>query len=86
MQDLDGKNMFYEADSKDNWSNTCKKFIAGILQYARETSIIMASTFNSYKAYVLDKEAPIIRGWGFRNRSSMVRVPIATTLKAHGLS
>jgi glutamine synthetase len=35
----------------------------------------MASTFNSYKAYVLDREAPIIRGWGLRNRSSMVRVP-----------
>jgi len=75
MQDIDGKNMFYDEDSEDNISSICKKFIAGILKYARETSIIMASTFNSYKAYVLDKEAPIIRGWGFRNRSSMVRVP-----------
>ncbi len=75
MQDLDGKNLFYDSDSEDNISNNCKKFIAGILQYARETSIIMASTFNSYKAYILDREAPIIRGWGFRNRSSMVRVP-----------
>jgi glutamine synthetase len=77
MQDLDGNNMFYDANSEDNISSTCKNFIAGILKYARETSIIMASTFNSYKAYVLDKEAPIIRGWGFRNRSSMVRVPYA---------
>ena len=75
MQDIDGNNMFYDADSEDNISSTCKNFIAGILKYARETSIIMASTFNSYKAYVLDREAPIIRGWGFRNRSSMVRVP-----------
>ncbi len=75
MQDLDGKNLFYDSDSEDNISNNCKKFIAGILQYARETSIIMASTFNSYKAYILDKEAPVVRGWGFRNRSSMVRVP-----------
>jgi len=75
MQDLNGKNRFCDADSKDNISSICKKFIAGILHYARETSIIMASTFNSYKAYVLDREAPIIRGWGLRNRSSMVRVP-----------
>jgi glutamine synthetase len=75
MQDLDGKNLFYDSDSEDNLSNNCKKFIAGILQYARETSIIMASTFNSYKAYILDREAPVVRGWGFRNRSSMVRVP-----------
>jgi len=75
IQDLNGKNLFYDADSEDNISKTGKKFIAGILKYARETSIIMASTFNSYKAYVLDKEAPVVRGWGFKNRSSMVRLP-----------
>ncbi|HUV78237.1 MAG TPA: glutamine synthetase family protein [Desulfobacterales bacterium] len=75
MQDIDGKNRFYDADSEDNISSICKKFIAGILHYARESSIIMASTFNSYKAYILDREAPIIRSWGLRNRSSMVRVP-----------
>ena len=39
----------------------------------------MASTFNSYKAYIADREAPIVRGWGFRNRSSMVRVPYSTS-------
>ena len=77
MQDLNGKNLFYDSDSKDNISSICKKFIAGIMKYARETSIIMASTFNSYKAYILDREAPVIRSWGLRNRSSMVRVPYA---------
>ncbi|OEU68122.1 MAG: glutamine synthetase [Desulfobacterales bacterium PC51MH44] len=75
IQDLDGKNLFYDADGEYNISETGKKFIAGILKYARETSIIMASTFNSYKAYVFDKEAPVVRGWGFKNRSSMVRLP-----------
>ncbi len=75
MQDQTGKNLFYDAAGEYTVSETCKKFIAGILKYARETSIIMASTFNSYKAYVLDREAPIVRGWGFKNRSSMVRLP-----------
>ncbi|MFC1813213.1 glutamine synthetase family protein [Thermodesulfobacteriota bacterium] len=75
IQDLRGKNLFYDADEEYNISEIGKKFIAGILKYARETSIIMASTFNSYKAYVLDKEAPVVRGWGFKNRSSMVRLP-----------
>ena len=75
IQDLDGKNLFYDADDEYNISKTGKKFIGGILKYARETSIIMASTFNSYKAYMLEREAPIIRGWGLKNRSSMVRVP-----------
>ena len=75
MQDDEGKNIFYDDHSKCNLSQTAKYFIGGILKYARETSIIMASTFNSYKAYIADREAPIVRGWGFRNRSSMVRVP-----------
>ena len=77
MQNQDGMNMFYEEGADHNLSAIAKHFIAGILKYARETSIIMASNFNSYKAYVMESEAPIIRGWGFRNRSSMVRVPYA---------
>ena len=73
--DSKGDNLFYHVDSEYNISKTGKKFIGGILKYARQTSIVMASTFNSYKAYVMDREAPVVRGWGFKNRSSMVRVP-----------
>jgi len=75
MQDLKGQNLFYDANGEYNISKICKNFIAGILKHARETSIIMASTFNSYKAYIFDKEAPVVKGWGFKNRSSMVRLP-----------
>jgi glutamine synthetase len=56
-------------------SKQARQFIGGILRYGREASVVMASTINSYKAYVLEREAPVIRGWGFSNRSSMVRVP-----------
>jgi len=79
MADLDGQNLFYDQNGEGQLSQTARQFIAGILHYARETSIIMASSFNSYKAYVLEREAPVIRGWGFRNRSSMVRVPYIAT-------
>jgi glutamine synthetase len=82
IQDKDGNNIFYDADADHNLSDLARQFIAGILKYARETSVVMASTVNSYKAYVLEKEAPIVRGWGFRNRSSMVRVPYTTTPQA----
>ncbi len=75
MQDAYGGNMFYDPEAENHMSRTARQFIGGILKYARETSIIMASIFNSYKGYVVDREAPIVRGWGFRNRSSMVRVP-----------
>jgi len=74
-QDLDGNNVFYDKDSDLNIGTIARQFIGGILKYARETSIIMASTYNSYKAYVSEREAPIICNWGFKNRSTMVRIP-----------
>ena len=75
MQDFEGRNLFYDKSAEYQLSDSARYFIGGILKYARETSIIMASTVNSYKAYVMGKEAPVVRGWGLRNRSSMVRVP-----------
>ena len=75
--DLNGKNLCYDEDKEYHLSEMLMHFIGGILKYAREASIVLASTVNSYKAYVLDKEAPVIRGWGLRNRSSMVRIPHA---------
>lgn len=73
----EGSHVFYDPNNTANLSQTARHFIAGIIKYARETSIVMASTFNSYKAYVVGREAPIARGWGISNRSSMVRVPYA---------
>lgn len=75
MQDSEGDNLFYREGSEYNLSDEARYFIGGVLRYARETSIIMASTYNSYKAYIAEKEAPVLRSWGFRNRSSMIRIP-----------
>lgn len=74
-QDLAGNNVFYDKDADQNIGHIARQFIGGILKYARETSIIMASTFNSYKAYLSEREAPIICNWGFKNRTSMIRIP-----------
>ena len=76
--DREGKNLFSDGDQPHDISELARHFIGGILKYARETSLIMASTYNSYKAYVLAREAPIVRGWGLANRSSMVRIPYST--------
>lgn len=75
MQDKDGNNLFFKKGAKYNLSDEARFFIGGILKYARETSAIMASSYNSYKAYITEKEAPVLRSWGFRNRSSMIRIP-----------
>jgi glutamine synthetase len=73
-----GEHVFFEEGREGDLSDTARWFIGGVTKYARETSIVMAATFNSYKAYIVGREAPIVRGWGLRNRSSMVRVPYST--------
>ncbi len=80
--DLEGHNLCYDENTDTHLSPMLMNFIGGITVHAREASIVMASTFNSYKAYVLDKEAPVVRGWGMRNRSSMVRIPHAVNPRA----
>ena len=82
MVDKKGKNVFYQKGGEHNLSKTARQFMGGIIKYARETSIVMASTFNSYKAYVIEREAPVVRGWGLKNRSSMVRVPYASSTES----
>lgn len=78
MWDEQGTNLFYDQNAEYNLSEQARRFIAGILKYARQTSIVMASTYNSYKAYVPQREAPMVVGWGIKNRSSMVRLPYCT--------
>ncbi len=77
LTDMTGKNVCYEENAEHHLSPILMHFIGGTTRYASEASIVLASTVNSYKAYVLDKEAPVVRGWGLYNRSSMVRIPHA---------
>ena len=79
---MEGENLCYDETAENHLSGTLMYFIGGVIKHARESSIIMAATFNSYKAYVLDKEAPVVRGWGLRNRSSMIRIPHALSPSA----
>jgi len=80
--DMDGENLCYDESAENHLSPLLLNFIGGVTKHAREASIVLAATFNSYKAYVLDKEAPVVRGWGMRNRSSMVRIPHALSPQA----
>jgi glutamine synthetase len=76
MFDGAGNNLFHDPRDKEQLSRMARQFMGGILKYGRECSIIMASSPNSYKAYVPEREAPISVGWGRSNRSSMMRVPL----------
>ena len=75
LVDLEGNNVFYDENSKDGLSPTCKKWISGILNHARGLAFITNPVINSYKRLVAGFEAPIYATWSQANRSSMIRIP-----------
>lgn len=50
-------------------------YIGGLLAHAPTLASILAPTVNSYKRLVPGFEAPTRIAWGYRNRSTMIRVP-----------
>jgi glutamine synthetase len=71
----DGKNAFFDANGENQISGLLKNFIAGQLNRAPEMMAVLNSWPNSYKRLVPGFEAPTLCAWGFKNRSSQIRVP-----------
>lgn len=74
----DDKNVFYDPDDPDgfNLSAIAKHYIAGLLKYAPEYTLITNQYANSYKRLIPGTEAPNYVSWGHNNRSALVRVPM----------
>ena len=70
------KNLFYDAKDTYHLSKMAQQFVAGILNHVKEFTLVNNQWVNSYKRLVPGYEAPVYIGWGRRNRSSMVRVPM----------
>lgn len=75
--DHDGNNLFWAEDVEGgtHLSDLAKHYVAGILKYAREISLVTNPTVNSYKRFVPDSEVPCFATWGRKNRSALVRIP-----------
>jgi glutamine synthetase len=71
-----GRNQFFDAKDANHLSPTAKAFIAGLLEHAREMSVVLAQWVNSYKRLVPGYEAPVYVAWSQRNRSALIRVPL----------
>ena len=69
------KNTFYDANDDHSLSETAKKYLAGLLKYAPEFTMICNQYINSYKRLVPGYEAPVYIAWGRANRTALVRVP-----------
>jgi glutamine synthetase len=70
------KNAFFDAKDEFFLSPIGKSYIAGLLKYAPEMSMVLAQWVNSYKRLVPGYEAPVYVAWARRNRSALVRVPL----------
>ena len=74
----DDENVFYDADDPLGFglSKIAKHYIAGLLKYAPEMTLITNQYVNSYKRLIPGFEAPVYVSWASRNRSALVRVPL----------
>lgn len=74
--DMDGNNMFYDPDDPSGYrlSKLCKQYIAGLLKYAPEYTLLTNQTVNSYKRFVPGFNAPFCLAWARANRSALIRV------------
>jgi glutamine synthetase len=70
------RNAFFDAKDKYHLSKEGKNYIAGLLEHAREITLIANQWVNSYKRLVPGYEAPVYITWAQRNRSDLIRVPM----------
>ena len=73
-------NAFFDENGDMQLSETAHYFLGGLLQHARGFTAVTKPIVNSYKRLVPGYEAPVYVAWSGRNRSPLVRVPIARGL------
>ena len=77
LLDHDGENLFWapKEEHEAHLSELAQHYIAGILKYAPEFTLVTNPTVNSYKRFISTGEVPTHATWGRKNRSALVRIP-----------
>jgi glutamine synthetase len=70
----DGANAFYDPTAPGGMSPTIRHFLGGLMAGARELSLFVAPTVNSYKRYAVASWAPVNIVWGRDNRTCGFRI------------
>ncbi|WP_298278029.1 type I glutamate--ammonia ligase [Ferroplasma sp.] len=71
------ENLFYKESTKHGLSDYAMHYLGGLLKNVKSSSLVLASTVNSYKRLIPGYEAPVYIAWANRNRSALVRIPSA---------
>lgn len=78
----DGTNIFYDGGAEENMSDDSRKFITGILAYAKDLCIVMNASVNSYRRLDPNYEAPNEIKVSSIDRGSMIRIPMGNEKSA----
>ena len=73
----DGKNIFEDENDKLGLSKEAYAFMAGIMEHIKGMTAILNPLINSYKRLIPGFEAPSDIAWSSRQRTSLVKVPMA---------
>lgn len=75
--DHNGENLFWAPKDYHpaHLSDLGQHYVAGILKYAPEFTLVTNPTVNSYKRFISTGEVPNYATWGRKNRSALVRIP-----------
>ena len=68
-------NTFHDPEKPGGLSDTCESFIAGLLKYVPEMTLVLNQWVNSYKRLVPGFEAPAYVTWAHKSRSDLIRIP-----------
>jgi len=70
----DGENSFYDPDAPHGMSLQMHSFMAGLIHYAAEYTLLLAPYVNSYKRFKKGTFAPTKIAWSIDNRTAGFRV------------
>ncbi|QSQ30036.1 glutamine synthetase family protein [Xanthomonas translucens] len=70
----DGRSLFYDEAEPQGMSAIMRNYLAGILKYAGDITLLLAPYINSYKRFQIDTFAPTKIAWGCDNRTTGLRV------------
>lgn len=70
-------NVFFDKNGVNELSEEAYYFLGGLLKHARSFTAVTNPIINSYKRLVPGYEAPVYVAWSGRNRSPLIRIPIA---------
>ena len=69
------ENLFFNLGAPAHLSDTARSFVAGLLAYTPQFTLITNQWANSYKRLARGTEAPVYLTWSRANQSDLVRIP-----------